>query len=113
MTGRSTGRVSWRVAFALSIVGVVASVAFVLLPFGVPASGDTPALRCGPAPYELLVPADSAVPSPEDDGCNTPATQRVLFGSAALAVSLAAVVGVRRLRRDGDAEADANWLAGH
>jgi hypothetical protein len=113
MTERRTSWLLLRALFALAVVGIVASVAFVLLPFGVAASGETPALQCGPAPYELLVPADAAVPSPEDDGCDTPASERLLFGGAALAVSVAAAVGVRRLGRRGNVAADADWLARH
>lgn len=107
-----TRRAGALVALALAVAGAVVSAAYMLLPFTVPASGTTPELRCGPAPYELLVAADPAVPAPEDQGCDTPSRQRLLFGGAGLAVSLAVVIGVQRVGRERAEAADERWLRG-
>lgn len=101
------------VALTLAVVGVVAAAGFVLLPFEVPAADDTPALRCGPAPYELLTGDDPGVPSAEDDACGAPAARRALFGGAALALALAVVLAVKRVGSERAAAADVRWLGGH
>ena len=100
------------VALALAVVGVVVAAGFVLVPFDVPAEGDTPVLRCGPAPYELLTGEDPGVPSAEDAGCGAPAARRVLFGGAALALALAVVLAVKRVGRERAVAADIRWLDG-
>lgn len=105
--GRIPGRVILAVCFVLGALALGAAV----IPF-TSTNDDGVELRCGPAVFEALMPADPVFDdTPENGGCAEPAKTRLLVaGGVLIGTLLVAGITERRTRR-GSAQRDARWLA--
>lgn len=105
--GRIPGRVILAVCFVLGALALGAAV----IPF-TSTTDDGVELRCGPAVFEALMPADPVFDdTPENTGCAEPAkTRLVVAGGVLVGALLVAGITERRTRR-GSVQRDARWLA--
>lgn len=89
---------------------VLAAVCFVvvILPFDTTLDGSR--LQCGPAAFELLVPADAAWDVPEDIGCPPIARRRVALGMVGLVLAVAGASVILIRGRDRTSETQTAWL---
>jgi len=113
---RPPGRFRWRripgrVILALCFVVGAVALGVAVLPFTT-TNPEGVELRCGPAVFEVLMPADPAFDDiAENAGCATPAKDRLLIAGGALAGAvLVAAITERRTRR-GSVQRDTRWLA--
>jgi hypothetical protein len=105
-------RISTRLLLAVAFVVGVVCFAALVLPFDTAASDGGSELACGPALFELLVPDDPEVPSPEDQGCDDPARTRSLVAGAGLLAAVGLAVGVEVASRRGSERSRERWLEG-
>ena len=113
---RSPGRFRWRripgrlILAACFLVGAVALGAAVL-PFTT-TNADGVELHCGPAVFEVLMPADPAFDDiPENVGCATPSKNRLIIAGGALAGAIVVAALTERRTRRGSAQRDTRWLS--
>ena len=115
-TSRPSGRFRWRripgrlILAACFLVGAVALGAAVL-PFTT-TDADGVELHCGPAVFEVLMPADPAFDDiPENTGCAAPSKNRLIIAGGALAGALVVAALTERQTRRGSAQRDTRWLS--
>lgn len=105
--GRIPGRVILAICFAAGALALVLAV----IPFTTTTDGGTE-LRCGPAVFEALMPADPEFDDvPENAGCADPAILRLKIAGGVLVGALVIAGITERQTRRGSVQRDARWLA--
>ena len=105
------GRIPGRLILAVCFVVGALALGVAVIPFSTTADDGTE-LRCGPAVFEALMPADPEFTEvPENAGCADPAIARLKIAGGVLVGALVIAGITERQTRRGSRQRDARWLA--